>query len=98
MKWIFISVIMGTIAYLAQILMNFLEKYRDSNGKIEQSLIDLNRIEGQLEEAERARVEAESRANMLEEESLLYEQQISEIQQKFNSRLPRPETAESAES
>ena len=97
MKWIFIGVIIGTIAYLAQILVSFLENYRDSNSKIEQSLIDLNRIEEQLEESERPRVEAESRANKLEEESLLYEQQISEIQQKINSRLPRPETAESAE-
>ncbi len=98
MNWIFMGVIIGAIAYLAQILLSFLEKYRDRKGKLEQSLIDLSRVEELLEESEHARTEAESRANKLEEESLLYEQQISEIQQQINSRLPKPETAEPAES
>ena len=85
---IFLGVIVGSLAYLAQILLGFLEKYRQSKEKVEQSLIDLRRVEDQLEESEKARTEAEGRSAQLEEEQLLYEQQISEFTQKINARLP----------
>ncbi len=95
MNWIFLGVMVGSLAYLAQILLGFLEKYRQGKEKVEQSLIDLKRVEDQLEESERARTEAEGRAAKLEEEQLLYEQQISELTQKINARLPDSSAAQS---
>ena len=95
MNWIFLGVIVGSLAYLAQILLGFMEKYRQSKERLEQSLIDLKRVESQLEESERARTEAEGRAAKLEEEQLLYEQEISELTQKINSRLPKSEAPDS---
>ena len=94
MNWIFLGVIVGSLAYLAQILLSFLDKYRQSKEKVEQSLIDLKRVEDQLEESERARTEAEGRAAKLEEELLLYEQQVSELTQKINAKLPNASSAD----
>jgi septal ring factor EnvC (AmiA/AmiB activator) len=94
-NWIFLGVIVGSLAYLAQILLGFLDKYRQSKDRVEQSLIDLKRVESQLEESERARTEAEGRAAKMEEELLLHEQEISELTQKINARIPDASGTES---
>ena len=92
LNWIFLGVVIGSIIYLAQIFLRFLDAYRENKEKIEQSLIDLERIETQLDESEHARVEAENRVAKSNEEALLLEQEISELQTKINSMLPKSET------
>jgi septal ring factor EnvC (AmiA/AmiB activator) len=91
LTWIFLGVIIGSIAYLAQIVLSFMDSYRTAKDRIEQSLKDLERIETQLDESEHARNEAESRSAKFEEETLLLEQEISELQGKINSMLPKSE-------
>jgi hypothetical protein len=91
LNWIFLGVVIGSIAYLAQIVLSFMDSYRGAKEKIEQSLIDLERIETQLDESEHARNEAESRSAKFDEEALLLEQENSELQSKINSMLPKSE-------
>ena len=88
MNWIFLGVIAGCIAYLAQILLRFLEDHRESRARIEQCDIDIQRQEDMLRESEHARTEAEDRTARLEEEALGYEQQSSELQQKIKEATP----------
>ena len=87
-NWIFLGIILGALAYLVQILLSFLEKYREGKAKIEQSQIDVHRLEKQLKESEHSRTETEDRAAKLEEEVLLYEQQVSELNHKIRSSIP----------
>ena len=58
LDWMFLGVSIGSVAYLAQIILSFADSYRVSRDRIEQSLIDLERIETQLEKSEHARNEA----------------------------------------
>ena len=62
LNWIFLGVIIGSIAYLAQIVLSFMDSYRGAKERIEQSLIDLERIEQQVEESEHSRNEAEGKS------------------------------------
>ena len=102
MNWIFLGVIAGCIAYLAQILVRFLEDRREIRDRIEQCDIDILRQEDLLKESEHARTEAENRTAGLEEEALGYEQQSSELRHKIREATPgdreassRPENRES---
>ena len=88
MNWISLGVMVGCIVYLAVILLNFLEKFRENRERIEQTLIDIHRIEDQLKESEHARTEAESRKAKLEEDALSLEQQVSELHQKISAAIP----------
>ena len=88
MNWVFLGIIVGAIAYLMLIIFGFIEKHREGRGKIEQTQIDIKRLETQLAESEKARVEAETRTAKLEEESLEIEQKVSELHHKINSVLP----------
>lgn len=88
MNWISLGVMVGCIVYLAVIILNFLEKYRENKDRIEQTLIDIHRLEDQLKESEQARTGAESRTAQLEEEGLSLEQQVSELHQKINAAIP----------
>ena len=95
LDWIFLGVSIGSVAYLAQIILSFADSYRVSRDRIDQSLIDLERIETQLEESEHARNEAETRSAKSQEETLMLELEISELQTKINSMLPKSETESS---
>ncbi len=88
MYWIFLGVIVGAICYLMMIILVFIENHRQNRGKIEQTIIDIKRLDSQLSESEKARMEAESRTAKLEEESLEYEQKISELHHKINQSMP----------
>ena len=94
MNWLFLAIAIGVIAYLAVLIIGFLEDHRTSREKIEQTEIDLRRIELQLAESEKARNEAETRTANLEEEGLKYEQDISELHAKIASAMP-PKSDES---
>jgi hypothetical protein len=94
MNWVLLGIIVGSIAYLAQIILSFLGDYREKKARIEQTVIDIRRLESQLAESEHARSEAESRSAKLEEEALLCEQEISGIQQEISSRMPKPEATD----
>ena len=88
MNWLFLGIAIGAIIYLAMIIIGFLEDHRESREKIEQTEIDIKRLELQFSESEKARNEAESRTAKLEEEALKYEQDISELHTKINSAMP----------
>lgn len=94
MNWVMLGIIVGAIVYLGQIILSFLDDYREKKARIEQTVIDIKRLETQLAESEHARSEAEARTAKLEEEALLCEQEISEIQQEISSRLPKPPAAD----
>ena len=87
-NWIFLGVILGALAYLVQIILSFIEKYKEGKANNEQGLIDLQRLDNQLKESEHSRMETEDRAAKLEEEVLLYEQQASELNQKIRNAMP----------
>jgi septal ring factor EnvC (AmiA/AmiB activator) len=93
MNWVMLGIIIGSIAYLAQVALSFLDEYRQKKARVEQTAIDIKRLESQLAESEHARSEAEGRSTKLEEEALLAEQEISEIQQEISGRMPNPESA-----
>ena len=95
LNWTFLGVIIGSIAYLAQIVLSFMDSYRGAKERIEQSLIDLKRIEQQVKESEHSRNEAEGRSAEFEEEALLLEQAIPELQTKINDKLPKGEAESS---
>lgn len=88
MNWIFLGIIVGAIAYLMLVIFSFIEKHREGREKIEQTQIDIKRLETQLGESEKARMEAENRTARLEEESLGIEHRVSELHHKINSALP----------
>ncbi len=88
MNWVMLGIIVGAIAYLAQVILSFLDEYRDKRARVERTSTDIKRLEAQHKESEHARTEAEARSTKLEEEALLCEQEISEIQQEINSRMP----------
>ncbi|MDA0748763.1 MAG: hypothetical protein O2954_19775 [bacterium] len=94
MNWIFLGVIVGSIVYLTQIILSYLENSRASRDRIEQTLIDLDRLEAQLRESEHARSDGETRAAKLEEEALLLEQEISELQAQVTGLMPNAQTPE----
>ena len=85
----------GSIAYLALIVLTFVENYREGKAKISQTNEDLNRVEHQLKESEHARKEAEDRAAGLEQEALSFEQEISELQYKIRAAMPSPSSDDS---
>jgi len=89
LDWIAVAIIIGSVFYLVVIVRSFAEKHRESKDRIEQTLIDMNRLETQLKESEHARAEAEERGSKLDEESLKLEQEISELQQQVNAYLPK---------
>ncbi|MBB28814.1 MAG: hypothetical protein CME25_07925 [Gemmatimonadetes bacterium] len=62
LNWIFLGVIIGSITYLAKIVLSFMDSYRGTKERIEQLLIDLERIEQQVEESEHSRNEAEGKS------------------------------------
>ena len=93
MNWVMLGVIVGSIAYLAQIILSFVDDYREKRERIEQTVIDIKRLESQLDESEHSRMEAEARTAKLEEEALLCEQEISELQGEISERLPDSEPA-----
>ena len=95
LNWTFLGVIIGSIAYLAQIVLSFMDSYRGAKERIEQLLIDLERIEQQVEESEHSRNEAEGRSDKFEDEALLLEQAIPELQTKINDMLPKGEAESS---
>ncbi|MGA1199066.1 MAG: hypothetical protein ACO36I_21450 [Candidatus Latescibacterota bacterium] len=88
MNWLFLGIAIGAIIYLAMVIIGFLEDHRESREKIEQTEIDIKRLELQFSESEKARNEAENRTAKLEEEALKYEQDISELHTKINSSMP----------
>ena len=92
MDWGFVGILVGSIAYLALIVLAFVQNYRENKAKIEQTRSDVDRVEEQLRESEHARKEAEDRATKLEEEALGYEQQITELQAKIRVSLPDSES------
>ena len=89
MDWIAIAIIIGSICYLFVIVRSFMKKHRESRDRIEQTLIDIQRLETQLKESEQARTGTEDRGAKLEEESLTMEQEISALQQKINAAIPK---------
>jgi len=54
----------------------------------------LERVDLQLKESEHARKEAEDRAQVLHEEALGYEQEITELQYKIRAAMPAPNDQE----
>ena len=92
MDWGFVGIMVRSIAYLALIVLAFVQNYRENKAKIEQTRSDVDRVEEQLRESEHARKEAEDRATKLEEEALGYEQQITELQAKIRVSLPDSES------
>lgn len=92
MSWLFLGITIGAIIYLALVIIGFLDDHRESREKIEQTEIDIKRLEHQLAESEKARIEAENRTAKLEEEGLKYEQDISELHTKINSAMPSKDT------
>ena len=90
MDWVFVGIMIGSIAYLALIVLTFVENYREGKAKIAQTKQDLERLDDQLSESEHARKEAEERASKLEEEALGYEQEITEIQYQIRAAMPPP--------
>ena len=83
----------GAITYLMMIVLSFVEQHRESRGRLEQTQIDIKRLEDQLSESEHARLEAEARTNGLEEEALEYESEISTLHQKIKDAMPSEEKA-----
>ncbi|MBK36732.1 MAG: hypothetical protein CME26_14550 [Gemmatimonadetes bacterium] len=92
MDWGFVGIMVGSTAYLALIVLAFVQNYRENKAKIEQTRSDVDRVEEQIRESEHARKEAEDRATKLEEEALGYEQQITELQAKIRVSLPDSES------
>tara|TARA_Y100000588_G_scaffold375656_1_gene452281 strand:- start:5332 stop:5610 length:279 start_codon:yes stop_codon:yes gene_type:complete len=90
--WGFVGIMVGSTAYLALIVLAFVQNYRENKAKIEQTRSDVDRVEEQIRESEHARKEAEDRATKLEEEALGYEQQITELQAKIRVSLPDSES------
>lgn len=88
MYWLFLGISIGAIIYLTMIILGFLEDHKQSREKIEQTEIDIKRLEHQYSESEKARMEAENRSAKLEEEALKYEQDISELHTKINDSMP----------
>ena len=88
MDWVFVCIMIGSIAYLMLIVLTFVENHREGKAKIEQTSMDMQRVDIQLNESEHARKEAEDRAQKLEEEALEYEQEITEIQYKIRAAMP----------
>jgi len=88
--WVFVGILVGSIAYLSLIVLAFVEKFRESKAKIEQTDQDLSKVEDQLGESEHARKEAEERAAKLAEEAIGYEQEIIDLQYKIRATLPSP--------
>lgn len=96
MNWLFLGIAIGAIIYLALVIIGFLEDHKESREKIEQTEIDIKRLELQFSESEKARNEAENRTAKLEEEALKYEQDISELHTKINSAMPSKHKEENA--
>ena len=90
MDWVFVGILVGSIAYLSLIVLAFVENFRESKAKIEQTDQDLSKVEDQLGESEHARKEAEERAAKLAEEAIGYEQEIIDLQYKIRAALPSP--------
>ena len=90
MDWVFVGILVGSIAYLSLIVLAFVENFRESKAKIEQTDQDLSKVEDQLGESEHARKEAEERAAKLAEEAIGYEQEIIDLQYKIRATLPSP--------
>lgn len=90
MDWVFVGIMMGSIAYLALIVLTFVENYREGKAKIAQTQQDVDRLSEQLKESEHARKEAEERAAKLEEEALSYEQEIMDLQYQIRAAMPSP--------
>ena len=90
MDWVFVGILVGSIAYLSLIVLSFVENFRESKAKIEQTDQDLSKVEDQLGESEHARKEAEERAAKLAEEAIGYEQKIIDLQYKIRAALPSP--------
>ena len=67
---------------------------RALQAKLLQSNQDLERVDLQLKESEHARKEAEDRAQVLHEEALGYEQEITELQYKIRAAMPAPNDQE----
>lgn len=88
MDWVFVGIMVGSIAYLALIVLAFVETHRENKAKILQTRSDVERVDEQLRESEHARREAEERASKLEQEALQYEQQNTELQSKIRLAMP----------
>lgn len=88
MNWLFLGIIAGSIGYLAMVLLGFFEKHRENRDKIEQTEIDIKRLENQFSESEKARTDAEERTAVLETEGLETEQKISELHHNINHMMP----------
>ncbi len=73
MDWVFVRIMVGSIAYRALIVLGFSESYREGKAKIQQTNVDVERPEEQLGESEHAWKEVEDRSSKLEEEALGYE-------------------------
>ncbi len=91
MNWLFLGISIGTILYLASVIVGFLDDHRESREKIEQTEIDIKRLEHQFAESEKARTEAENRTAKLEEEALKFEQEASELHAKIANAMPSKE-------
>ena len=83
----------GAITYLMMIILSFVEQHRESRARLEQTQIDIKRLENHLSESEHARLEAEARTNSLKEEALEYESQISTLHQKIKDAMPSEQNA-----
>ncbi|HAA76362.1 TPA: hypothetical protein DCE37_14695 [Candidatus Latescibacteria bacterium] len=51
----FVGIVIGSIAYLALTDLAFVENYREGKVKIEQTKLDVDRLDEQLQESEHAR-------------------------------------------
>jgi len=87
-QWVFLCIIVGSIAFAAQVVLAFLESWREKRARNEEDQVHVLRLEDQLKESEHARTEAEDRAARLEEESLLLEQKTSALQEEIRKALP----------
>ena len=54
MDWVFVRIMVGSIAYRALIVLGFSESYREGKAKIQQTNVDVERPEEQLGESEHA--------------------------------------------
>ncbi len=88
MNWVFLAVTIFCLAYLMLIIVSFVEQYKNNKEKVEQTVIDIKRLESQLKESEHARLEAEKRTTDMESEALNLESQTSELHQRINEKMP----------
>ena len=98
MQWVFLCIIVGSIVFLGQIILAFMETWKELRARNEEDQAHVLRLEDQLKESEHARNEAESRSSNLDEESLLLEQRTSALLEKIRAAIPSKRGSSAAKS